>query len=104
MISLQELADCKTCEQLIELIHLDACADDWEDDWWSEDDDEPRPVLSRADEDTCAALMREALEYAALGNLAEAKLRVRNRFHPKFNSLRECQARYEEAMSGKGVR
>lgn len=103
MISLAELNDCKTCEELIDLIHLDA-EDAYWDDWSDEDEDEdederPQPAQSRADEATCTALMREALEYAALGNLEEARLRVRNRFHPKFNSLHECQALYKEAMS-----
>lgn len=106
MISLTELADCKTCEVLIRLIHDDAYADGWDDDdWWNEDDeDEPIPQQSKEDKDACMALMREALEYAAIGNLEEAKLRVRNRFHPKFHSLQECHALYKEAMAEKSVR
>lgn len=109
MISLTELDDCKTCEALIDLIHLDQCASDWDDDWGEDDDDDDetpfrRPPQTRADADTCSALIREALEYAALGDLAEAKLRVHNRFHPKFHSERACLAAYKEAMAERAAR
>lgn len=99
MISLQELADCKTSEQLIDLIHLDAKADDDDWDFLGENDDEDEDRPPSRDDDACTALMREALEYAALGDLEEAKLRVRCRFHPKFNSLEESHALYQQAMS-----
>jgi hypothetical protein len=101
MISLAELDDCKTPEQLTALIQRDAEDAYWDN--WDDLDDEDEPVIappqSQADRDVCAALTREALEYAAIGDLEEAKLRVRNRFHPKFSSAQECEALYKEAMS-----
>lgn len=49
-------------------------------------------------------LVDEAFSYVRIGDLDEALLRLRCRARPKFDSVEDCQRRYDAAMAEKNVR
>lgn len=46
-------------------------------------------------------LLLEAHAYAQLGDLDEATFRLRLRAEPKYSSINECRAKYDEAMAAR---